>query len=82
MALSQDKKYNILTNRSQWDLNPRPLDSESNAISTSLCDRMCHETKFSLVQFNITIVNSPMNEFATQIKTKRTALQRSNNRLT
>lgn len=24
--------------RSQWDSNPRPLDSESNAISTPLCD--------------------------------------------
>lgn len=25
--------------RSQWDSNPRPLDPESNAISTPLCDR-------------------------------------------
>lgn len=24
--------------RSQWDSNPRPLDPESNAISTPLCD--------------------------------------------
>lgn len=26
------------TGRSQWDSNPRPLDPESNAISTPLCD--------------------------------------------
>lgn len=34
------KKRETTGERSQWDSNPRLLDSESNAISTSLCDRI------------------------------------------
>lgn len=32
------KKKTESRRRSQWDSNPRPLDPESNAISTPLCD--------------------------------------------
>ncbi|KAM4104519.1 hypothetical protein ACJW30_06G164100 [Castanea mollissima] len=44
--MSQCHKIIFLKNqkergRSQWESNPRPLDSESNAISTPLCDRVC-----------------------------------------
>lgn len=46
-------KSNIKTKRSQWDSNPRPLDPESNAISTPLCDLICifNSTAYSLFLF-------------------------------
>lgn len=46
--LKEEKKMTE-EKRSQWDSNPRPLDPESNAISTPLCDRVySYDSPFSI----------------------------------